>query len=99
MKYTDKKAKEIAQEHGLSHTTIRVWKKRARIPDRYKEKVPRVLLGKMLTDKQISAAIDKYGDEMRRLLETRQFKAGQKKGYYNLCLVSLGRECKDSQTQ
>lgn len=99
MRFSQKKAAKIAQEHGLSPTTIRVWKKRGRIPDRYKEKAPRVLLAAMLTDNQIAAAIEKYGEEMKRLIETRQFKAGQKPAYYNLCLVSLGRECKDSQTQ
>jgi uncharacterized protein YjcR len=99
MKYNPAKAKEIALKYGLSPTTVRVWKKRGRIPDRYTEEADRVLLTAMLTDNQIAAAIDKYGEEMKRLLETRQFKAGQKDAYYNLCLVSLGRECKDSQTQ
>jgi uncharacterized protein YjcR len=99
MKYTPAKANAIALKYGLSPTTIRVWKKRGRIPDRYKEEAPRVLLTAMLTNNQLTAAVDKYGEEMKRLLETRQFKAGQKDAYYNLCLVSLGRECKDSQTQ
>jgi hypothetical protein len=35
MKYAEKKACEIAQIWGISQTTLRVWKHRGQIPDRY----------------------------------------------------------------
>lgn len=35
MKFTEEKAKEIVQKHGLSEKTLAVWRSRNKIPDKY----------------------------------------------------------------
>lgn len=97
MKFTEKKAQSIAEKHGLSDTTIRVWRLRGAIPNRYNEKEERVFLIDVLPEDRIDAAIEKYGIEMQRLLESRQFRPGQSNGYYATCLFSLCSECEKMQ--
>lgn len=94
MKYTEDLAADIARRFKISPVTLRVWKNRGKIPDRYAENRKRVLLGEVLPINPINTAIEKYGIELERLLESRKFKSGQKDNYYRTCLVSLCREAK-----
>ena len=93
MKYCEKTARAIVEKHGLSPTTLRVWKLRGKIPDRYSETEERVILSDVLPDTPINVAIEKYGIELQRLLGNRKFRPNQNNGYYRSCLYSLCKEC------
>ncbi len=102
--YNQEKALEIQKIHGLSDTTLRVWKSRGSIPQKYFETEPRITLLDVMKDseidnpafiKNIDTAQKKYGQEFQILLESRKFKPNQKSSYYSTCLMSLCKECKN----
>ena len=93
MKFTKELATQIIEENDLSLITLRAWKKRGNIPQKYFSKVKRVKLSDVLKAGPIETAVTKYGQELERLIQTRTFKADQKDSYYNIALISLCREC------
>ncbi len=93
MDFNETIAKEIIENNGLSKVTLRVWRKRGKIPKMYFEKIKRVYLTAVLKPLPIETAINKYGNELGRLINTRTFKGGQKDSYYSIALISLCREC------
>jgi hypothetical protein len=97
MKYNKKKALAIIERYELKTATLRVWKLRGTIPDRYAETEERINLPSVLATAALDRAVEKYGQELQRLLETRQFKPGQKDSYYSMALISLCRECETYQ--
>lgn len=94
MKFSEKKAAALAEAHGISPITLRVWRKRGYIPDRYAETEQRVGLYELLPAEPIKTALEKYGAELRRLLESRTFRPGQNESYYRRCLYSLCSDVK-----
>lgn len=100
--YNQEKANQVQAKNDISDITLRVWKNRGKIPDKYFETEERITLLQVLKDSEISnptfvrnveGAKEKYDTELKRLLESRKFKPNQNNAYYAKCLISLCREC------
>lgn len=97
MKFTEKKARQIIDAHGLHPKTVKTWRHRSAIPDKYANPEHRVLLTDVLPPDPIDQAIEKYGVELRRKIESLRFKAGQNESYYRMALYSLAANVKRQQ--
>ncbi len=82
MDFTEEKAKEIVERYGLSEKTIKVWKTRGRIPDRYLN--PNF----KLRDKTKKTKLDKLKEE--RILRVLVSKKINQSALEQLCALNSG---------